>query len=173
MLDRFEALNITKSIIKVPERINKKLFNMYTLREAFINSIAHTKWTEFNSPQIQVFSDRIEIISTGRMINELSKEDFYKDVSKLRNPELMRILRELELVEHTGFGVPTIVENYGREAFEFLDGFVKVTIPFDKEVMEYMPNVDQDVGQDLQSIILASIAANNNAAKRNGCYSRC
>ncbi len=36
-----------------------------------------------------------------------------------------------------------IVKNYGREAFEFLDGFIKVTIPFDKEVMEYMPNGGQ------------------------------
>jgi predicted HTH transcriptional regulator len=76
-LDRFEALNITKSTIKVPQRVDKKLFNIDALREAFINSIAHTKWTEFNPPQIQVFSNRIEIISTGRPIKDLSREDFF------------------------------------------------------------------------------------------------
>ena len=134
-LDRFEALNITKSTIKVPQRVDKKLFNMNALREAFINAIAHTKWTEFNPPQIQIFSNRIEIISTGKPIKDLSKEDFFKGISKQRNPELMRILHDLEFVEQTGFGVPTIVNAYGTSAFEFMDNFIKVTIPFDEEVM--------------------------------------
>ena len=146
-LDRFEALNITKSTIKVPQRVDKKLFNMDALREAFINAIAHTKWTEFNPPQIQVFSNRIEIISTGRPIKELSKEDFFKGVSKQRNPELMRILHDLEFVEQTGFGVPTIVDAYGTSAYEFMDNFIKVTIPFDEEVMAMM---DKDVTDNVQ-----------------------
>ena len=54
----------------------------------------------------------------------------------------MRNLRELESVEHTGFGVPTIVKHYGKEAFEILDGFVKVTIPF--ENMELKELLDKD-----------------------------
>ncbi|MBO6262018.1 MAG: putative DNA binding domain-containing protein [Bacilli bacterium] len=171
-LDRFEALNITKSTIKVPQRVDKKLFNMDALREAFINAIAHTKWTEFNPPQIQVFSNRIEIISTGRPIKDLSKEDFFKGVSKQRNPELMRILHDLEFVEQTGFGVPTIVDAYGTSAYEFLDNFVKVTIPFDEEVMtmvnkDVTDNVTDNVTESDEQIIIKLIKDNPSCTRND------
>lgn len=148
-MDRFEALNITKSVVLSPQRVDKKLFDIDSLREAFINAIAHTRWTDFNPPQIQVFSNRIEIISTGRVINGLSKDDFFKGISKQRNPELMRILHDLEFVEQTGLGVPRIVSKYGEGAFEFLDDFVKVTIPFDEDVMKLVSNVIKDVTKDV------------------------
>lgn len=169
-LDRFEALNITKSTIKMPERVDKKLFNMDALREAFLNAIVHTKWTELNPPQIQVFNNRIEIISTGRTVKDLTKEEFFKGVSKLRNPELMRILHDLEFVEQTGFGIPTIVKVYGEETFEFLDDFVMVTIPFDEEVMSSMTNVPHDVPHDVphEDIdIIVSMIRNNPNVTRN------
>lgn len=171
-LDRFEALNITKSTIKVPQRVDKKLFNMDALREAFINAIAHTKWTEFNPPQIQVFSNRIEIISTGRPIKDLSKEDFFKGVSKQRNPELMRILHDLEFVEQTGFGVPTIVDAYGTSAYEFLDNFVKVTIPFDEEVMtmvnkDVTDNVTDNVTESDEQTIIKLIKDNPSCTRND------
>ena len=49
----------------------------------------------------------------------------------------MRIFLSMNLVEHIGHGVPTIVNKYGEEAFEIEDNYIKCTIPFDKEVMEY------------------------------------
>ena len=49
----------------------------------------------------------------------------------------MRIFLSMNLVEHTGHGVPTIVNKYGEEAFEIEDNYIKCTIPFDREVMEY------------------------------------
>lgn len=60
------------------------------------------------------FKNRIEIISTGAPVKGLAKEEFYKGVSRLRNPELMRIMHDLELIEQTGFGIPTIVKAYGE-----------------------------------------------------------
>ena len=163
-MDRFEALNVTKSVVLSPQRVDKKLFDINALREAFINAIAHTRWTDFNSPQIQVFSNRIEIISTGKVVNGLSKADFFKGISKQRNPELMRILHDLEFVAQTGLGVPRIVNKYGEGAFEFLDDFVKVTIPFDEEVMAFVPNVTKDVTKDVtktdEQIIIELIKEN-------------
>lgn len=32
--------------------------------------------------------------------------------------------------------MPLIVKEYGRDAFEFLDGFIRVTIPFNREIDE-------------------------------------
>ena len=39
-------------------------------------------------------------------------------------------------MEQTGYGVPLIVKEYGRDSFEFLDGFIRVTIPFNREIDE-------------------------------------
>lgn len=36
----------------------------------------------------------------------------------------------MEIVEHTGHGIPTIISEYGKEAFEINDTYLKVTIPF-------------------------------------------
>ena len=47
--------------------------------------------------------------------------------------------------ERTGHGVSTIVYKYGREAFAFLDNFLRVTIPFNyklDECIKLRENVD-------------------------------
>ena len=47
--------------------------------------------------------------------------------------------------ERTGHGVSTIADKYGREAFAFLDNFLRVTIPFNYKLNEYIKlreNVD-------------------------------
>ena len=53
----------------------------------------------------------------------------------------------MNLVEHTGHGVPTMVNKYGEEAFEIEDNYIKCTIPFDREVMEYR-NKSEGIPQD-------------------------
>lgn len=47
--------------------------------------------------------------------------------------------------ERTGHGISSIVDKYGREAFAFLDNFLRVTIPFNYKLDEYIKpreNVD-------------------------------
>jgi len=48
----------------------------------------------------------------------------------------MDIFVRLGIVEHTGHGVPTIISKYGKEAFEIFDNYIRVTIPFNAEVLE-------------------------------------
>ena len=47
----------------------------------------------------------------------------------------MRILRDLEYVEQSGFGINKIIEVYGKEVFKITDNFITVSLPFDKEVI--------------------------------------
>lgn len=61
---------------------------------------------------------------------------FYKGVSKPVNEELTRLFIRLDLMEQTGHGVPLVVSRYGREVFEFMDFFIKVTIPFAFELSD-------------------------------------
>ena len=44
------------------------------------------------------------------------------------------------LTEHTGHGIPTIVEKYGKKVFEIESNYLRCIIPFEKEVMAVLTN---------------------------------
>ncbi len=77
-----------------------------------------------------MFDDRIEIVSIGGLPVDFPKEEFYRGVSRPVNRSLQKIMGQLGYVEQTGHGVPHIIGEYGKEAFEFLDGFIVVTIKY-------------------------------------------
>jgi predicted HTH transcriptional regulator len=62
----------------------------------------------------------------------MTRDDFFSGVSLPRNPELMRVFRDLDYVEHLGSGIPRILEVYGRDAFVVSESFVRVVLPFAK-----------------------------------------
>jgi len=66
----------------------------------------------------------------GRLPEGLTKDDFFAGISIPRNKELMRIFRDLELVESLGSGMGYIMQKYGRENFIFLDNFIRMTVPY-------------------------------------------
>ena len=98
-----------------------------------------------NQPQVSFFKDRIEILSHGGLPHTLSIDEFYRGISKPRNVRLMKIFSDLDIVDHTGHGVPIIIEKYGREAFDISDNHIIVTIPFNQEVVNSL-NVGVNVG---------------------------
>ena len=44
------------------------------------------------------------------------------------------------LTEHTGHGIPTIVEKYGKDVFEIESNYIRCTIPFEQEVIDQIDN---------------------------------
>ncbi len=68
----------------------------------------------------------------------MSKGDFFGGISKPVNESLAKIFIKLGLIEQTGHGVTAIVDKYGKEAFAFLDHFIRVTIPFNYELDEFI-----------------------------------
>jgi len=58
----------------------------------------------------------------------LSKQEFFEGFSVPRNKELMRIFKDLELVEQLGSGIPRILEHYSKESFSFSDNFLRMTL---------------------------------------------
>ena len=129
-----QVLNETAVSFSDGVRQDNPLFSKSAFREAWFNACLHNLWADGTPPAIYVYTDRMEIISTGGLPLNLSKEDFFKGVSKPVNEELARLFIRLNLMEQTGYGVPLIVREYGRDAFEFLDGFIRVTIPFGHEM---------------------------------------
>jgi len=121
--------NKTLAKITSKEREEKRLWNPVALREAVINAIVHNDYTSEVPPKIEFFDDRIEITSFGSLPQGMTESEFFEGYSVPRNKELMRVFRDLELVEHLGSGVPRILRSYGKECFKFTENFLRMTFP--------------------------------------------
>jgi predicted HTH transcriptional regulator len=130
VLDYMESINETMVSMGNHRRMEEKLFDMASFKEAWLNACIHTKWDKGNPPAVYIFSDRIEIISTGGLPVDLNREEFYKGISKPVNSKLQKIFGQLGYVEQTGHGIPLIISNYGKQAFDIMENFINVTIPY-------------------------------------------
>ena len=79
------------------------------LREAIINALVHSDYSQRGSPiRIAFFDDRIEIESPGMLMPGMTVEDMRRGISMIRNPVIARVFRELNLIEQWGSGVQRI-----------------------------------------------------------------
>jgi predicted HTH transcriptional regulator len=125
------------------------------LREAVINAIVHNDYTREVPPKFEIFADRIEITSAGALPESLSQTEFFEGYSIPRNKELMRVFKDLEMVEHLGSGIPRITRFFGPECFHFTENFLRASLPSHGPVhaeMEVTPQVTPQVGQLLRII---------------------
>lgn len=135
VLSYMESINDTSVEIKTHGRDEEKLFDMLCFREAWINACLHTKWERMNPPAVYIYQDRIEIISTGGLPEDLSKDEFFRGISRPVNTRLQKIFGQLGYVEQTGHGIPLIVSNYGKQAFDIMPNYLNVTIPMKSHVI--------------------------------------
>lgn len=142
VLSYVEALDDTKVKLGNHQRGEAKLFDFASFKEAWQNACLHTKWEQLNPPAVYIFSDRIEVISTGGLPTGLTEEEFFRGISRPVNTKLQKIFGQLGYVEQTGHGIPLIVTNYGKQAFTILDHYIIVTIPFNRDFI---------IGKDLFS----------------------
>lgn len=70
------------------------------------------------------------ITSYGGLISGQSREDFFSCSSMPRNRELMRVFKDVGLVEQLGSGMSRILRFYDKSIFEISDHFIKVVFPF-------------------------------------------
>jgi len=127
VIDKIAVENRTNTKITSKERKQNNLWNPIALREAIINAFVHNDYTNEITPKFEIFSDRIEITSAGGLPEGLSKQEFFEGFSVPRNKELMRVFKDLELVEQLGSGIPRILEHYGKESFSFSENFLRMT----------------------------------------------
>lgn len=137
--DRLIAENICKTDTTVRPRVDEYLYDIDCANEALVNMLVHNDWT-ITEPLVSFYSDRIVFTSHGGIPHGMSEEEFYGGVSRPRNAVLMRVFLNLGIVEHTGHGIPMIVEKYGKEAFDIHQNYIDVTLPFNKVVLASVPN---------------------------------
>ena len=132
VLDRVYVENTVFTRIGYPLREEREMIDSTAIREAIINAVAHNDYSYGATPKIEFFADRVEVTSMGGLPYGVAEEDFFSGFSVPRNKEIMRVFRDLEIVEQLGSGIPRIIKVYGREAFEIRKSFLRVVMPYAK-----------------------------------------
>lgn len=137
VLDRLEAENTIYAKIEYKGRKKVEMIDKKALKEAVINAIVHNDYSYGNSPIIELYSDRIEITSSGGLPQELSKSDFFKGVTAPRNKELIRVFKDVDLIENIGSGILRILKAYDKNCFIFMDNFLRVSFKYRENPFKY------------------------------------
>jgi ATP-dependent DNA helicase RecG len=103
------------------------------IREALINALVHANY-EITGTRffIAIYDDKLEIQNPGIMPPGMSIDQFKAGLSRLRNPVIARVFRELELIEEWGSGYKRIKEacfkgGYPEPIWEELGTVLRVT----------------------------------------------
>ena len=152
MLDRVNVENTIFTKIGYPLRQEREMINSIAIREAIINAVVHNDYSYGATPKLEFFSDRAEVTSMGGLPYGVTEKDFFGGCSVPRNKEIMRVFRDLEIVEHLGSGVPRILKAYGKEAFEIRDSYVRIVFRYAKPISEVTGQVTGQVMRLLSSM---------------------
>ncbi|WP_312082938.1 RNA-binding domain-containing protein [Epilithonimonas hominis] len=156
VLDKLNLENKTLTKITSKERKETRIWNEISLREAVVNAFVHNDYSRELAPKFELFDDRLEITSNGGLPEGLAKEEFFEGFSVPRNKEIMRIFKDLDLVEQLGSGIPRILEFYKKESFQFSENFLRIVLPrkvYEKGGQDGSQDGGQDGSQDGHSKI--------------------
>ena len=137
ILDRLDAENTVYAKIEYKGRKEVEMIDKAALKEAVINAVVHNDYSYGNSPIVELYSDRIEITSAGGLPQELSQEEFLEGVTAPRNKELIRVFKDVDLIENIGSGVLRILDAYDKSCFKFMDHFLRVSFKYRENPFEY------------------------------------
>ena len=184
VLDKLDVENKTfTKITGSAQRLQRDMINKTALREALINAVVHNDYTKEVPPVVEIYADRLRITSYGGLVQGLSEEEFFAGRSMPRNRELMRVFRDLDLVEQLGSGVHRILHAYSRDIFKISDNFLEICFPFEHKYLktsEQIPaNKPLDAGGkpaenrripadcNEQEKVILEYLLNNNSVKSN------
>ena len=152
VLEKLEVENKTAALITSTMRKEQPLWDKIALREAVINAIVHNDYTTQNPPVFEIFSDRIEITSTGGLNVIKNLDDFFAGYSNPTSREIMRIYKDLELVEQLGSGLGRILKAYGKESFVIKQNFMKNIFYTNTNSLESSEGVNEGVNEGVKSL---------------------
>ena len=134
--------NISKTTLPIGRMIN---FIKNEIHRRKIKKMTENKNIEFKQKASFFY---------GSLPDGLSKAEFFEGYSIIRNKELMRIFKDLDLVEQLGSGIPRILQAYSKDCFHFSENFLRVVLPSSEPVTKQVAEQDtervtpQDTPQD-------------------------
>ena len=95
------------AVIEDGRRIEKPTYPPEVLREAVVNALVHRDYLLSSTDiELVVYSDRLEIISPGRLPNGITPERMRTGCRAARNQFLKDVMRDYRYLEHMGMGIP-------------------------------------------------------------------
>ncbi len=104
------------------------------LRELVVNALAHRDWSLAVDIELSVYSDRLEVISPGKLQKSMTIEKMIAGQRLPRNALIMDILRDYGYVDARGMGVRTKIIplmkkfNHCEPVFELTDDYLKTIL---------------------------------------------
>lgn len=161
ILNKIMIENKTYTKIETPVRKEIKMYDYNAVKELITNALVHNDWCNGYSPKFEMFDNKLVISSNGGIQEGVSQEEFLEGFSNPRNPELMRIFRDLNFVEQLGTGIQRVLKTYDKSIFEFFPNYIRVTVPFNnnefKDNNEVSENVPFKSFNNLQKSIIKLI----------------
>jgi ATP-dependent DNA helicase RecG len=107
-------------------------------RELLVNACVHRNYAIHGSRiRVFLFSDRIEVISPGRLPSTVTIEKLRRGVSYAVNPVLVKFMENLRFIDKLGRGLPMVYReavSHGRKVlFEELGEEFRVTLGLQRE----------------------------------------
>lgn len=149
VLEKMKIENTTRAKVTSTTRIEQNLIDPVALREAIINAIVHNDFTREIPPVFEIFCNRISMTSYGGLIPGQSVEDFFSCSSMPRNRELMRVFKDVGLVEQLGSGMSRILRVYNKDIFQISEHFIKVVFPFAEKQNAHIIATGDEKGDDI------------------------
>ena len=107
--------NISSSI-QDGRRVDRRDYPVEAVREAVVNAVVHRDYTiAVTDIELSIYSDRLEIVSPGRLPNTVTVDKMRAGCRASRNELIKEILRDYRYVEATGLGVPRKIVRGMRE----------------------------------------------------------
>ena len=95
-----------------PNEMGDRDYPEVAIREALTNALLHRDYHYSGNTLINMFTNRLEIISIGGLATGLTLPDIMRGISQTRNKALTSIFHRLKLAESYGMGVGRILEEY-------------------------------------------------------------
>lgn len=102
-------------------RIERSDYPEVVLREGVVNALVHRDYLlSATTIEISIYSDRLEIVSPGRLPNGITPERMRAGCRAARNQLITDVMRDYGYLEHMGMGIPRqivkgMVEHNGKE----------------------------------------------------------
>lgn len=136
LTDAFKTIdfyNSTKATFHELLRTDERDYPEDAVREALLNAIVHREYAFSGSTIINLYSDRLEIISLGGLVSGMSLEAAMLGASQPRNEKLASLFYRMKLIEAYGTGISKIISCYKglhvQPKFENVEGAFRVILP--------------------------------------------
>ena len=97
-------------------RVERSAYPEEVIREAVVNALVHRDYLlSATDIELSIYSDRLEIISPGRLPNGITPERMRVGCRAARNQLLKDVMRDYGYLEHMGMGIPRKIIKGMRE----------------------------------------------------------